>query len=127
MRSLSLLMLCVVLASCAKGAGIIAGAIAGGPNVAANVQAGRTNAQTIGQTTLQDQRIDDTQARNIEQSSGDTQLRTERVETVILREDPPAWLLLVALIGWLLPTPQQIGAAFVSLVARPFRGSLPGG
>ena len=127
MRLLSLLMLCVALASCAKVVGVLGGAIAGGPTVAANVQAGRTNAQTIGSTTVTDQRIEGGQARSIEQSAGDTRVRSEHVETVIVREDPPVWLLLVSLIGWLLPTPQQIGAGLFAMIARPFRGSFPGG
>jgi hypothetical protein len=127
MRWLSLLMVCAALASCAKVAGVVGGALEGGPNVAANVQAGRNNAQTVGQATFNDQRIEDTQARSIEQSAGDTRVRSENVETVIVREDPPAWLLLVALVGWLLPTPQQMGTALFGMFARPFRGSFPGG
>ncbi|MEO3480290.1 bacteriophage spanin2 family protein [Phaeobacter sp. CAU 1743] len=127
MRLLPLLLICAALASCAKVAGIVGGVLGGGPNVAANVQAGRTNAQTVGQATFSDQRIEGTQARSIEQSAGDTRVRSESVETVIVREDPPAWLLLVALVGWLLPTPQQMGAALFGMIARPCRGSFPGG
>ncbi|MEQ3671366.1 MAG: bacteriophage spanin2 family protein [Pseudophaeobacter sp.] len=117
----------LVLASCGSPVGKLAGLAAGGPNVAANVQAGRTNAQTVGTAEFSDQRIIRPQARSIEQSAGRTGVRSERVETLILREDPPAWLLLLALVGWLAPTPRQIGASIFSLFARPFRGSFPGG
>lgn len=127
MRWLSLLLICAVLASCSKVAGIVGGAIGSRPSIAANVQAGRTNAQTVGQTVVSDQRIEATEARDIEQSTGDTRVRTESVQTIIVREDPPPWLLLVALLGWLLPTPGQIGAGLFALIIRPFRGSLPGG
>lgn len=127
MRWLSLLLICAALASCSQIAGIVGGALGGGPSVAANVQAGRTNAQTVGQSTVSDQKIEATEARNIEQSTGDTRVRTESVQTIIVREDPPPWFLLVTLLGWLLPTPGQIGAGLFALVSRPFRGSLPGG
>jgi hypothetical protein len=127
MRLLPLLLICAALASCAKVAGLVGGTLGGGPSVAANVQAGRNNAQTVGQATFSDQRIEGTQARSVEQSAGDTRVRSENVETVIVREDPPAWLLLVALVGWLLPTPQQMGAALFGMIAKPFRGSFPGG
>ncbi|ABF64037.1 hypothetical protein TM1040_1304 [Ruegeria sp. TM1040] len=127
MPLLPLLLICAALASCAKVAGLVGGALGGGPSVAANVQAGRNNAQTVGQATFSDQRIEDVQARSVELSAGDTRVRSENVETVIVREDPPAWLLLVALVGWLLPTPQQMGGALFGIIARPFRGSFPGG
>ncbi len=127
MRWLSLLLICAALGSCSKVVGIVGGAISSGPSIAANVQAGRTNAQTVGRTTVTDQRIEGTEAHTIEQSAGDTRVRAESVQTVIVREDPPPWLLFVALLGWVLPTPAQIGAGLFSLVSRPFRGSFPGG
>ena len=127
MRWLSLILACAALVSCTKIAGLVGGALTGMPDVAANVQAGRTNAQTVGAAQFSDQRIIRPQARSIEQSAGRTGVRSERVETLIVREDPPAWLLLLALIGWLAPTPRQIGISLASLVARPFRGSFPGG
>lgn len=127
MRWLPCLLLCLALASCGSLAGKLAGTIGGGTNVAANVQAGRTNAQTAGQAEFSDQRIIRPQARSIEQSTGRTGVRSDSVQTIVVHEEPRPWLLLVALAGWLLPTPAQIGAAFLSVVARPFRGSFPGG
>jgi hypothetical protein len=127
MRWLSLLLACATLVSCTKVAGLLGGALTGAPNVAASVQLGRTNAQTVGTAEFTDQRIVEPEARSIEQSAGRTGVRSETVETLIVREDPPAWLLLLALIGWLAPTPRQIGISLASLVARPFRGSFPGG
>lgn len=119
--------LCLVLAACGSPAGRLASLAAGSPKVAANVQAGRTNAQTVGRTVISEQRLIRPQARTIEQSAGRTSVRSETVQTVVVREDPPPWLLLVALLGWVLPTPAQIGAALYARLARPFRGSLPGG
>lgn len=127
MRWLLGLCLCLAMAACGSLAGKLVGAISGGPNVAANVQAGRTNAQTVGQAVFSNQRIIRPQARSIEQSTGRTSVRSDSVQTIVVQEDPPPWLLLVALAGWLLPTPRQMGAALFSMIARPFRGSFPGG
>ncbi|WP_281955072.1 bacteriophage spanin2 family protein [Pseudophaeobacter arcticus] len=117
----------LVLVSCGSPVGKLAGLAAGGPNVAANVQAGRTNAQTLGAAEFSDQRVTRSQARSIEQSAGRTGVRSESVETLIVREDPPAWLLLLALVGWLAPTPRQIGMATWSGARRMFLRVLPGG
>lgn len=116
----------LVLVSCGSPVGKLAGLAAGGPNVAANVQAGRTNAQTLGAAEFSDQRVTRSQARSIEQSTGRTGVRSESVETLIVREDPPAWLLLLALVGWLAPTPRQIGMAAWSGARRMFLRVLPG-
>lgn len=110
--------LCLVLAACGSPAGRLASLATGAPSVAANVQAGRTNAQTVGQTVITEQRLIRPQARTIEQSAGRTSVRSEAVQTVVVREDPPPWLLLVALLGWLLPTPGQIGGAAASVLRR---------
>ncbi|WP_417702279.1 bacteriophage spanin2 family protein [Pseudophaeobacter sp.] len=117
----------LVLASCGTPVGQLAELAGGGTNVAANVQVGRTNAQTLGSAEFSDQRIVRPQARTIEQSAGRTGVRSERVETLIVREDPPAWLLLLALIGWLAPTPRQIGLVAWSGARRMFLRVLPGG
>ena len=117
----------LLLVSCGTPVGKLAGLATGGPNVAANVQAGRTNAQTLGSAEFSDQRVTRSQARSIEQSTGQTGVRSESVETLIVREDPPAWLLLLALIGWLAPTPRQIGLAAWSGARGMFSRVLPGG
>jgi len=102
--------LALPLAGCGKGLSVIAGLAGGGPNVAANVQAGKNNAQTIGQTRFIEQKLVRPQARTIEQSSGDTQVRADSVRRVVVNEAPP-WLVIVALIGWLVPTPPAMGRA----------------
>ncbi|MFY0309644.1 bacteriophage spanin2 family protein [Leisingera sp. D0M16] len=127
MRLLPGLCLCLALAACGSLAGKLAGAIGGSPNLAANVQAGRTNAQTVGQAVFSDQRIIRPQARSIEQSEGRTSVRSESVQTIVVQEDPPPWLLLVALAGWLLPTPSQIGSAASSGFRRMLSRVLPKG
>lgn len=118
MRGLALVLICAALCSCTTAVGVLGRALGGGPDVAANVQAGRTNAQTVGQAAISDQRMVRPEARTIEQSTGRTGVRSENVQTVLVQNAPPPWLLLVALLGWLLPTPVQIGAALAAGLRR---------
>lgn len=70
----------------------------GGPNVAANVQAGRSNAQVIGGTSTQnDLRLVRPQARSIEQSTGETGVRAEAVQSITVRNEAPPWVWLLVL------------------------------
>ncbi len=57
MRWLPLFLVCASLVSCTTIAGLVGGALTGAPGVAANVQAGRTNAQTVGNTEFSVPRI----------------------------------------------------------------------
>ncbi len=108
-HTLASLLIVGMLASCT--AGDVASALlgGGGPNVAANTQAGKTNTQGVGQTTVVDQKIVRPQARDIEQSTGETSVRAERVETVTINEInwwTQALLLLLA--GFVIPSPLEI-------------------
>jgi hypothetical protein len=89
-----------------------------GVNTAANVQAGANNAQTVGQTNISTQRIVRPQARTIEQSAGETKVRSERVETVYVQEKDSPWLIIALALatalwvgtfvwGWLSPSPRE--------------------
>lgn len=96
--------------SASKVAGALLGG--GGPNVAANVQAGQNNAQTVGKTNINNQKLIRPQARTIEQSTGDKKVQSEKVETIIIQEKDSPWLIIalalavaVGIIGWMLPTP----------------------
>ena len=116
---MSLLLLVLMLTvSCSKGPlSLLTG---GGPNVAANVQAGKTNSQTIGTTNniaptvsvKPNARVD-----TIDQSSSTSKVTTEAVETVVINEVPP-WVILLLVVGWLLPTPNQIANSFLNLFRR---------
>ena len=107
--SLRLLLLPLVLmltVSCSSGAlGILTG---GGPNVAANTQVGKTNTQTIGTTNNVEQRLENPVANTIKQSNDSNSVQADRVETVIVNE-VPVWVILLLLLGWLLPSPNEMG------------------
>lgn len=89
--------------------------LSGAPSVAANVQAGASNVQSVGQTSSTDQRIEGTSAGRIEQNSGDSKLRAERVETVVVHE-VPAWLIIAFAVALFLDSPlrwpEQIAEGF---------------
>lgn len=110
MRLAASLALCAALAGCG---GLPLGMLGGGPNVAANVQAGRENRQTA---VGFEERIE--AGRDVIQ----TEMETGQVETLTVNnQDIPPWVLLVALIGWLLPTPTQMGEAIGRAFMAPFR------
>ena len=108
----------VLLAGRADGLKMAAGALGGGPYVAANVQAGKTNAQVIGGAAFTDQHLIKPRARTIEQAAGETGVRAEAVQSVTVQNEAPAWIWALMIAGWLLPSPSEIGSALSRLVTR---------
>lgn len=89
------------LASCSGALRLLTG---GGPNVAANVQAGKTNAQTVGSSKITEQKIVRPQARTLRQSADDNRVSADRVETVVVQETP-AWLIIAFAVALFLDSP----------------------
>jgi len=79
----------------------------GGPNVAANTQLGQENEQTVGLRTSNEQNIVRPNARDITQTA-DEGVKAESIESVTVQNIPP-WVLLLLVLGWLLPSPGEIG------------------
>ena len=102
---------CLALVGCgALPLGMLGG---GGPNVAANTQIGRENRQSA--ISFED-RVE--AGRDVVQK----EVETGQVDTLTVNnQDIPPWVLLVALIGWLLPTPTQMGEAIGRAFMAPFR------
>lgn len=91
----------------------------GGTNVAANTQIGKTNTQTVGTTNNTDAGIKttgDIDAINQEFDSGNT-VATDSVNNLTINQIP-VWVILLLLLGWLLPTPSQIGQGFLNLFRK---------
>ena len=108
MRSLAIIA-CLFVASCG-GSGPLSLLTGGGPNVAANVQAGGENTQQVVA-----QQTETTAGRDVVQSTGGVE--TQRVETITVTNDRiPPWIILVGLLGWLLPTPSSIGQSAFNAV-----------
>ena len=78
----------------------------GGPNVAANTQIGAENRQA----TIE---VGDKVARDLVSK----QVDAGTIESVTLNNNNTApWLLIVALIGWLAPSPSEIGRGIYKLL-----------
>ncbi len=115
------LLACVLLVS-GCGGGPLSLLTGGGPKVAANVQAGKTNTQTIGQTTVAEQRVSTETVATIEQSTGSTSVRTERVEQITVNEtDKWTLALLMLFAGFVIPSPSEIVRMIGSGYKRIFK------
>ena len=120
---MSLLLLALMLTvSCSKGPlSLLTG---GGPNVAANVQAGKTNSQTIGTTNNISPSVSlrpKARVDTIDQSNTNTKVSSDRVETVVINE-VPVWVVLLLILGWLLPSPQEIARVLLKVFKRKSNG-----
>lgn len=108
-RLLLLLLVLTSMPSCKGPLGLLTG---GGPNVAANIQAGKTNSQTIGTTKIVEQKTESGDIKSV-----DARVSAESVEKVTVNEVPP-WVILLLILGWLLPSPNEIGRFIRSLLKR---------
>ena len=84
----------------------------GGPNVAANVQAGKTNSQTLGTTKNMELK---TNSGDI--NTTDAKVLANQAEKVVVNEVPP-WVILLLILGWMFPSPAEIGRWLVSPFKR---------
>jgi len=92
----------------------------GGPNVAANVQAGKTNSQTIGTTENFAPTVSvrpNSRVETVDQSKTDAKVASDNVERVIVNEVQP-WVILLLIIGWLAPSPNEIGRWLFKMIKR---------
>lgn len=95
-----------------------------GPGVDVSAQVGRTNTRTIGTSAVTETRLQGNTAETIRQTTSTTKVQTERAETVVVNE-APFWLVLLALLGWFLPTPRTIFSELYALVRRKARRASP--
>ena len=116
------LVLALFLSGCSQIPSFLMGG-GGGPNVAANVQAGKTNSQTVGTTNNSDQKVVvDTLTGDLKQSNDTNKVNTDSVENININEIPP-WVLILLVLGWLAPSPQEMGRGLLTLIATLRRKS----
>jgi len=92
----------------------------GGPQVNSNAQIGRENTQQVvaQQTTQQASRDIVTETKEVEaQSIKDLTIKNTNI---------PVWVMMLLILGWLLPTPTQIGQALFTVVSLPFKRKTDG-
>jgi len=113
------LVLTLLLSSCLSGCGLTSLLPTGGTNVAANTQIGKENKQSV---VTFEQEETTSAGRDIITTEVLKEVETGPVESLdITNTNIPPWVLLVLLLGWVLPTPTQIGRALYNLVSAPFR------
>ena len=116
------LVLALFLSGCSQIPSFLMGG-GGGPNVAANVQAGKTNSQTVGTTNNSDQEVVvETLTGDLKQSNDTNKVNTDSVENININEIPP-WVLILLVLGWLAPSPQELGRGLLTLIATLRRKS----
>ena len=104
MRLIILLLLSLSLGGCLNPMSLLTG---GGPNVAANVQAGKENNQTGAQ--VGDIIKADTVNTGITPSGSIEALN-------VTNEDIPMWVVLLLILGWVLPSPQEMWRGFLKTI-----------
>ena len=99
-KHLALACLLIALTGCGK---LPIGMLGGGPNVAANTQVGRENVQ---QAVAQHTRTN--AGRDI--ITTQREVEAQQVEAVTINNDRlPVWLIVALVVGWLAPSPNEIG------------------
>ena len=88
-----------------------------GTNVNANAQVGKENTQqVVGQ---QDNTKIEGENVNVSQKENDTSINTSKVDSLIQNNtNVPMWYLLLLVLGWLLPSPQEIWNGFIGSIER---------
>jgi nitrate/TMAO reductase-like tetraheme cytochrome c subunit len=89
----------------------------GGAKVAANVQAGKTNTQTVGKSEHSSQKIVRPQAREIRQSADRNKVQADKVQTVVVQE-VPAWLIIAFAVALFLDSPLRWWGQIVAGLRR---------
>ena len=109
-KQVLLVCLLIALTGCGKlPLGMLGG---GGPNVAANTQIGRENVQ---QAVAQQTRT--SAGRDI--ITTQREVEAQQVETVTINNDRlPIWLIVALVLGWLAPSPNEIGRGVRGLFTR---------
>jgi len=98
-------LLVTTLSSCGGPLSLLTG---GGPNVAANVQAGKENSQVFGVNTT---------VRPVLRPEGPVETVVQDNSTTKITEVDPL-LLLLLIVGWLAPSPNEIARSFFGLFRR---------
>ena len=104
------LLLVALLALSGCGGGPLSLLTGGGPNVAANVQAGKENTQ---QAVAVQQKTE--AGRDIIQKTNPVE--AENIEEVTIQQTP-LWMLILLILGWLLPSPNEIARGIRGLFKK---------
>ena len=107
------LVLILLLSSC----GLTSFIPAGGTNVAANTQLGKENKQAV---VTNEEETNNNAGRDIVTETKEVEAGPVEKLTISNQNIPP-WVIMLLLLGWLLPTPTQIGQSIANFVLALFR------
>ena len=96
----------------------------GGPTVNSNAQIGKENKQAV--VTYEEEESNNA-GRDVIKTEVLKEVETGTVEELkINNTNIPVWVILLLILGWLLPTPTQIGQGLYNLVSLPFKRNKDG-
>jgi len=91
----------------------------GGPTVNSNAQIGKENKQAV--VTYEEEQSNNA-GRDVITTEVLKEVETGTVEDLrISNTNIPIWVMLLLLLGWLLPTPTQMGQSLYNLISLPFK------
>lgn len=112
--TLPLLLASMLFLSSCSGLNPLSFLAGGGPNVAANTQIGRENSQAVvSQTTRTEVKAGD----NADIKTVSSEVSADSVGNVTVNQVPP-WVILLLILGWLLPSPNEIARWITNLLKR---------
>lgn len=89
----------------------------GGPNVAANTQLGETNQQVLGTSETTKVDVKDVQG-TVQVSNDKNEVSTESGSVIVNKTEIDPLLLILLVLGWVLPSPQEIARGFINIFKR---------
>ena len=114
MRILLPLALVLVLSGCLPPFSLLSGigGGGGGPTVNANTQVGKENNQSVVDQSS------DISGENVEvdQSTGGFTVDGAIDNVKVLNQDIPTWVIILLILGWMLPSPQEIWRGFLKTI-----------
>ena len=118
MRLLSSICLILLLSSCGLTSLPFFGG-GGGPTVNSNAQLGKENKQAV--VTYEEEETNSA-GRDVIKTEVLKEVETGTVEQLkINNTNIPVWVILLLILGWLLPTPTQIGQGLYQILTLPFK------
>lgn len=112
MASLTRLLIAATIATTISGCGQLPLGLlgGGGPNVAANTQIGKENNQSVFTANTGPEAGRDVIQKDVEAGTVDT--------VTITNEKIPVWVIVALVLGWLAPSPSEIGRGLGKLLVR---------
>ena len=123
-KSLTLLSVCgIMLLQGCSALGLVKAVLPGnsGTSVNANTQVGKENTQQA--VVNQENTKIEADNVNVTKKDNDSSITSEKVDNLVQNNtNVPMWYLLLLVLGWLLPSPQEIWAGFVNSIERLIHG-----